>query len=50
MLKAKKLNTKNPQIKHCPCTKYVMMYRPNLYNLITRKKQLRKQVRIETDP
>ena len=22
MLKTQKLNTKNPQIKHCPCSKY----------------------------
>ena len=29
-LKTKKLNTKNPQIKHCPCSKYVMIYRPDL--------------------
>ena len=41
-LKTKKLNTKNPQIKHCPCSKYVMIYRPDLYNLQTRKKQLKK--------
>ena len=36
-LKTKKLNTKNPQIKHCPCSEYVMLYRPDLYNLRTRK-------------
>ena len=41
-LKAKKLNTKNPQIKHCPSSKYVMINRPDLYNLQTRKKQLKK--------
>ena len=29
-LKTKKLNTKNPQIKDCPCSKYVMIYRPDL--------------------
>ena len=40
-LKTKKLNTKNSQIKHCPCPKYVMTYRPDLSNLQTRK-QLRK--------
>ena len=40
MLETKKLNNKNPQIKHCPCPKYVIIYRPNLYNLKTRKKQL----------
>ena len=27
-LKIKKVNIKNPQIKHCPCPKYVMIYRP----------------------
>ena len=29
-LKTKTLNTKNPQIKQCPCSKYVMIYRPDL--------------------
>ena len=38
MLKTKKLNTKNPQIKYFPCSKYVMLYRPDLHNLQTRKK------------
>ena len=38
------------KIKHCPCPKYVMIYKPNLYNLETRKKQLIKLLRIETDP
>ena len=38
MLKSKKVTTKNPQIKHCPCSKYVMIYRPDLYDLKTRKK------------
>ena len=41
-LKMKTLNTKNLQIKHCPCSKYVMIYRPDFYNLQTRKKQLKK--------
>ena len=41
-LKTKKLNTKNPQIKYFPCLKYVMIYRPDLRNLQTRKKQLKK--------
>ena len=41
-LKFKKVNTKVIQIKHCPCSKYVMIYRPDLYNLQTRKKQLKK--------
>ena len=50
MLKTKKLNIKHPQIKHYPCPKYVIMYRPNLYNLQTRKEQLKKELRIETDP
>ena len=30
-------NTENSQIKHCPCPKYVMIKRPNLNNLQTRK-------------
>ena len=38
MLKTKKLNTKNPRIKHCPCSKYAMIYGTDLYNLQTRKK------------
>ena len=29
-LKTKKLNTKNPQIKHCPCSTNVMIYRPDV--------------------
>ena len=37
-LKTKKMNTKNPQIKHCPCSKYVIIYRPDFCNLQTRKK------------
>ena len=41
-LKTEKLNTKNPQIKYFPCLKYVMIYRPDLRNLQTRKKQLKK--------
>ena len=31
-------NAKNPQIEHYPCPKYVMIYRPDLYNLQVRKK------------
>ena len=42
MLKTKKSNIKNSQIKHCPCLKYVMIYRPDLYNLHTRKKTAKK--------
>ena len=30
-------NTKNSQIKHCPCPKYLVIKRPNLHNLQTRK-------------
>ena len=41
-LKTKKLNIKNPQIKHYPYSKYEMIYRPDLYNLQTRVKQLKK--------
>ena len=41
-LKTKKLNTKNPQIKYFPCLKNVMIYRPDLRNLQTREKQLKK--------
>ena len=35
------VNTKIPKMKHCPCPKYVMMYRPDLYNL-QNKKNLKK--------
>ena len=34
-LKPKKLNTENPPIKHCPCSKYVMIYRPDLQTWCT---------------
>ena len=34
-------NTKNSQIKHCPCPKYVAIKRRNLHNLQTRKKHLK---------
>ena len=37
-LKVKKLSTKNPQIKHYPCSEYVMINRPGFYNLQTSKK------------
>ena len=49
-LKTKKLNTKNPHTKYFPCSKYMMIYRPDLYNLQTRKKKLKKKLRIEMDP
>ena len=42
MLKTKKLNTKNLQMKCFSCSKYVMIYSPDLYNLQTRIKQLKK--------
>ena len=41
-LKTKKQKTKNPQMKHWPCSKYVMICRINLYYLQTRGKQLKK--------
>ena len=44
-LKTRKLNTKNPQIKHCPCSIYVMVYRPDLQTWCTiyrPEKQLKK--------
>ena len=42
MLKTKKLDTKNPQMKYFPCLKYKMIDKPDLHNLQTRKKQLKK--------
>ena len=42
MLKTKKLKTKNPQMKYFPCLKCEMTYRPDLHNLQTRIKQLKK--------
>ena len=41
-VKTKKTNTKNRQIKYFPCLKYVIIYRPDLNNFQTRKKQLKK--------
>ena len=40
--KNNKLNTKNPQVKHCICPKCDKIYRSNLYNLQTRKKTAKK--------
>ena len=37
-----KLNTKNLQIKYFPCSKYMVIYRPDLYNLQTTIKLLKK--------
>ena len=31
------VNTKNPQMEHCPCPKYGMIYWPDMYNLTVRK-------------
>ena len=30
-------NTENSQIKHCPCPKYLVIYKPAWYNLQARK-------------
>ena len=45
-LKIKKLNTKNPKIKHCPYSKYVMIYRPDLqtWSKFTDQKKTAKKV------
>ena len=32
------VNTKNPQMEHCPCPKYGMIDQPDMYNLQVRKK------------
>ena len=37
------VNTKNPQMEHCPCPKYDMIYRPDMYNLQVRKKHLKNE-------
>ena len=44
-------NTENFKMKHFsnPYSKYFIINRPDLYNLQTRKIQLGKQLRIETD-
>ena len=49
MLKAKKLRTKNPKMKHSVCLKYVIKHRLDLHNLQTTK-ILKTQLRIKTDP
>ena len=41
ILKTKKITNKNSQIKYFPCLKHVMIYRPDLHNLQTKKKQLK---------
>ena len=28
-------NGKNPQMEHCLCLKYVVIYRPDVWNLLT---------------
>ena len=37
------VNTKNPQMEHCPCPNYGMVYRPDMYNLQVRKKHLKNE-------
>ena len=34
-------NSENSQIKHCPYLKYLVIYRPDLCNLLARKKHLK---------
>ena len=34
-------NTKNPQLEHCPCPKYGMIYMADLHNLQVRKNHLK---------
>ena len=31
------VNTWNPQMEHCPCPKYDMIYSPDMYNLQVRR-------------
>ena len=44
------VNTKNPQIEHCPCPKYSMIYRPDIYNLQVRKKHLKNEQEFQNMP
>ena len=37
------VNTKNPEMGHCLCPKYDMIYRPDMYNLQVRKKHLKNE-------
>ena len=41
-LKTNKRTTKNPHIKYFRCLENVMIYRPDLHNLQTRTKQLKR--------
>ena len=34
------VNTKNPQMEHCPCPKYGTIDQPDMYNLQVRKKNI----------
>ena len=34
------VTTKNPQMEHCPCPKYGMIDRADMYNLQVRKKNI----------
>ena len=36
------VNTRHPQMEHCPCPKYGMIYRPDMYNLQLKKKKSEK--------
>ena len=42
-----KVNTKKPQIEHCPCPKYGMIYKPDMCNLQVRQKHLKKKARVK---
>ena len=37
------VSTKNPEMEHCPCPNYGMIYRPDMYNLQVRKKHLKNE-------
>ena len=40
-------NTKNSQMKYCPCPKYDMIYRSDMYNLQVRKKHLKNEQELQ---
>ena len=37
------VNTKNPQMEHCPCPKYGMICSPDIYKLQIRNKHLKNE-------
>ena len=41
------VNNKNRQIERCPCPKYGMVYRPDIYNLQVKKKTSEKWARVK---